>query len=61
MSIKVCEASEIGLPPGYWPSKITTPRFMLVRHTVVRNNEGEMQYVDYWNDSTGDIIRVFND
>ena len=61
MTEKVCEASEIGLPPGSWPKQISTPRFMLVKVAVQVNREGEVQFVDYYNDSTGKTIRIFND
>jgi len=55
----VREASELGLPPGEWPTKIAFMDAYWTRGTVVRDAEGELQSVVYVN---GDkTLEVFND
>jgi len=61
--VKTIEASELRLPPGIWPKKLLAGRYGIVfRTNIVRNSfTNEIEHVDYFVDSTGDTIRVFND
>jgi hypothetical protein len=56
---QICEASEIGLPPGIWPLKIEVEGVDWMQHHVEARN-GEILYVTYRR-ADGKFLDVVND